>query len=128
MIIVIAVFSIITFVIALWLFRIVPLGNKAALVSRNVVSTIRSNDADDIEREKAAQEASILLMGIFFSILYRSVLTLAASFLPIWFSDRLGWATIEAVTAFLFRVDVISISSIVLIIGYFAQKKLWHSK
>ncbi len=128
MIVVVAVFSIATFIIALWLFRIVPLGTKAVLVSKDAVSTIWNNDHDDMAREKATQKASIMLMGILFSILYRSVLTLAASLLPIWLADWLGWAKSEEVTAFLFRFDVISISSVVLMIVYFAGKKLWLSK
>jgi len=128
MIVVVAVFSIATFIITLWLFRIVPLGTKAVLVSKDAVSTIRNNDHDDMAREKAAQKASMMLMGILFFILYRSVLTLGASLLPIWLADWLGWAEREEVTAFLFRFDVISISSVVLMIVYFAGKKLWLSK
>lgn len=128
MIVFVAVSSIATFIIALWLFRIVPLGTKAILVSKDAVSTIRNNADDDMAREKAAQKASIVLMRIIFSILYRSVLTLAASLLPIWLADWLRWAKSEEVTAFLFRFDVISISSVVLLIIYFAGKNLWLSK
>ena len=68
MIVVIASISVVSFIIALWAFRIVPLGKKAITVSHDALSTIRDDRYDDIEREKAIQKASILLIKIFFSI------------------------------------------------------------
>ena len=128
MIVVIAFISIVTFIIALWLLRIVSIGAKAITISQDAVSTLRNDNYDDTEREKATQQASIKLLGIFFSILYRAILAFAAPWLPIWLADWLGWVKSEEVTAFLFRVDVILVSSILLSIIYFAGKRLWHSK
>ena len=125
---VIEFFSIVTFIAALWLFRIVPLGVKAISISQDAVSTLRNESYDDLEREKAVQQASIMLFRVFFSIVYRSILTLAASLLPIWLADWSGWVKSEEVTAFLFRTDVILIASILLLIVYFAGKRLWFPK
>jgi len=128
MIAVIAFLSIISFIIALWMFRIVPLSSKAISISQDAVSTLRDDSYNDIEREKAVQHASIMLLKIFFSIFYRTVLTFTICLLPIWLADWLGWVKSEEVTAFLFRVDVILITSLLLLIVYFAGKRLWPSK
>lgn len=128
MIVVVAVISIGMFIIAFWLLRIVPLGIKASLASKEAVLILRNADNDDSTREIEARKASIVLMRMFFSILYRSALTLAASFLPIWLADRFNWASIEEVTSFLVRFDVMFISSFVLIIVYVAGTRLWPSK
>jgi len=128
MTLVIAFVSVVAFILALWVFRIVPLGAKAISISKDAVSVMRDDRYNDLEREKAVQQYSILLLKVFFSIIFRSVLVFAASILPIWFAGLLGWINVEEVTAFLFRADVILITSILLILIYFAGKALWPSK
>jgi hypothetical protein len=120
--------SIITFIIALWMFHIVPLGTRAISISKNAIKTIHDDRYNDAEREKAMQQASILLAKVFFSIFYRTLLVFAASLLPIWITDWAGLVKSEDVTTFLFRTDVILITSFLLILIYFIGKKLWHSK
>ena len=128
MTIVIASLSIVTFIIALWIFRIVPIGASAISISQNAISTIRDDRYDDREREKEIQLASILLIKVFFSIFYRSILVFTVSLLPIWLADLSGLVRSEEVTAFLFRIDVILFTSIILILIYLIGKKLWPSK
>ncbi len=128
MIVFLASLSVIIFIIALWAFRIVPLCVKAISISQDAISTIRNDNYNDIEREKAVQQASIMLLKIFFSIFYRTILILITCLLPILLADWLGWAKTEDVAAFLSRLDVILIFTILLLIIFFAGKKLWLSK
>lgn len=128
MIIVIAFASIVTFIFFLWILHIVPLSAQAISISKDAVSTIRDDRYDDVDREKAVQQASILLIKTFFSIFYRSILVFTASLLPIWLADWLGWTNSGEVIAFLLRGDVILIVSVSLLLIYFAGKSLWTSK
>jgi len=128
MIVVIAVLSIAAFIAALWLFRIVPLSTEAITISQDALRILRHESYNDIQREKAVQQASISLFKIFFCIFYRSILAIAAGLLPIWIAHNFNWARSKEVTAFLSRGDVILISSIILLIAYFAGKKFWASK
>jgi len=119
-----AIVSIFTFIAALWIFRIVPISAKAISIYREAISTMKDDNFSDIEREKALQQASIRLLGSFFSILYRAVLTLGACFFPILVADWLELVKIEDVTVFLLRIDVILITTIVLLVVYFIRKRL----
>ena len=125
---IIAIVSIVTFIITLWMLRIVQLGARAISISHDAISTIRDDRYDDAVREKAMQQASVSLIKVFFSIFYRSILVFTASLIPIWLADWLGWVNAEEVTAFLFRADVILITTILLILIYFAGKTSWLSK
>lgn len=128
MTVVIAFVSIATFIIILWLLHIVQLGAKAISISQGALTIMQNERLGDADREKAVQQSSIMLFKIFFSIFYRSILVVTASLMPIIVADWLGWVKSEEVTAFLFRVDVISITSILLVIIYFVGKALWPSK
>ena len=128
MTVVIALVSIVAFIFALWVFRIVPFGARAVSISKDAASVMRDDRYNDLEREKAVQQYSIRLFKVFFSIIFRSVLVFAVSILPIWLAGLLGWINVEEVTAFLLRADVILITSILLIVIYFAGKALWPSK
>jgi len=128
MTVVIAFVSVGAFILALWAFRIVPLGARAISISKDAASVMRDDRYNDLEREKAVQQYSIRLFKVFFSIIFRSVLVFAVSILPIWLAGLLGWINVEEVTAFLLRADVILITSILLILVYFAGKALWPSK
>jgi len=120
--------SILVFVAALWLLRIVPLATSAISASRRALETLGDKALDDLDREKAMQSASLSLLKIFFSILIRGCLALLASLLPIWLADRAGIADGQGVVEFLSRIDVILVASVVLLAIYFLARRARPSK
>lgn len=117
--------SILVFLVALWLLRLVPVASGAMTTARGALDAMRDEALDDAAREKAVQKASLQLMGAFVSIVVRGAVSLAASLLPIWLADRLALAADTDVIAFLSRWDVIVIASVVIIAAYVAWVRLW---
>ncbi|WP_193369824.1 hypothetical protein [Pelagibius marinus] len=123
----VALASICAFIGAFWLLGIVRRAAAALAVTRGALAAMRDAALDEDAREKEVQRASLKLLGIFFSILARSLLALFASFLPIWVADTLGLASSETVLLFLARWDVILVVSLVLLAGYVLWNRLWAS-
>lgn len=119
MIISVALLSVFCFMTAFWWLKITRVGTQAIKTAQSAMATMGDKGLNDEAREKAIQAASIKLFKAFFSILIRSALALAISFLPIWLAHWTGLASIDAVIGFLSRWDVIVIISVVIIGGYF---------
>ena len=117
--------SIVLFLIALWLLRLVPVASGAIATAQGAMAAMRDPALDDAAREKAVQAASLRLMGSFASIVVRGALSLGVSLLPIWLADVTGLASGAAVIDFLSRWDVIIIASVVIVAGYVVRIKLW---
>ena len=125
MIAAVGIVSIVLFLIALWLLRLVPVASAAVATARGAVAAMRDPALDDAAREKAVQAASLRLMGAFASIVVRGALSLGASLLPIWLADLTGLASGWAIVDFLSRWDVIVVASVVIVAGYVVRVKLW---
>lgn len=126
MIVAIAIVSTLVFILALHGLRVINIGRKVIVVAQRGVDAIRDQSLSDEEKEKTVQQASLSLAAAFGSIIVRGGLTLAASFVPIYLADRLGYASIEQVLSFLSRLDVIAVLSIVIIAGYVVGPRLWR--
>lgn len=125
MIAAVGIASIVLFLVALWLFRLVPTAAGALATAQGAVGAMRDEALDDAAREKAVQSASLRLMGAFASIVVRGALSLGASLLPIWLADVAGLAAGNDVIDFLSRWDVIIIATVVIVAGYVIRIKLW---
>lgn len=123
----VALASICAFIAAFWLLGIVPRATAALAVTRGAFAAMRDTALDEEAREREVQRASLKLMGLFFSILGRSLLALLASLLPIWIADAMGLASRDTVLLFLARWDVILVVSLVLLAGYVLWNRLWAS-
>ena len=111
---VVVIFGIV-FIVAFALLGIVRVASGVLATARNALGAMKDDDLSDEEREKIVQAASIKLLGAFFSILLRSVGALLAAFLPIWLAGMTGLASEDAVLAFLSRLDVILITTVVIL-------------
>ncbi len=118
MMVIVALVSVSFFLIAFWRLRIAQVGKESLKTSQSAFAAMGDKTLDDEAREKMIQGASIKLFSAFFSILIRSALALGISFLPIWLADLAGVVRIDTVLSFLARWDVITILSLVIIIGY----------
>lgn len=117
--------SIALFVVALWLLAVVRVSGEAVATARGAVAVMRDPQYEDEQREVLVQRASLKLMGAFLSILLRSALALLISCLPIYLAGITGQATADQVLAFLSRWDVIVLTSMAMIAGYFLYVRLW---
>ena len=117
--------SIIVFLVALWLARVVPASAGAVAIARGALAAMRDAELDDAARERAVRRASLQLLATFFSILVRGAVAIGASLVPIWLADAASLAASDQVIEFLSRWDVIVIASIVIVIGYLVRMWLW---
>lgn len=119
MIILVALLSIIFFLIAFWRLKISHICVGAIKTAQSAVTTMGDKSLGDEDRERVVQGASIKLFAAFFSISVRSIMALVVSFIPIYLAHLTGLATIDAVVGFLSRWDVIAVISAAIIGGYF---------
>lgn len=125
MIAAVGIASIVLFLIALWRLGLVRVAAGALATAQGALAVMRDASLDDAAREKAAQAASLRLLGIFFSITWRGGLSLGISLLPIWLADISGQAASAEVIGFLSRWDVIGIASAVVVAFYVVRVRLW---
>ena len=118
MILLTSILSIVTFVIALKVLGVIKAGADVLHVSRTALSVMRDSKLGEEQREIEVQQAAVRLLVLFLSISVRSILVLAASFLPIWVMSTLGATTVNDVVLFLSRWDVISVSTVALLLAY----------
>jgi hypothetical protein len=120
-----AIVSIGLFIGALRVFGVIRVGTGVLASAQDALALMRDESLDDEACEKLAQRASLQLFGAFASVLMRSVLTCAVSFLPIGLASLAGLVTIEEVLNYLSRWDVIVITTVVITIGYFIGMRIW---
>ena len=123
--ILIAAASIGVFILVFWLARVVGAAKTAIATTRGALKTMRDPEMDELAREKAVQGAAIKLVLGAGSILLRSLLALAAAFLPILAADWAGLVPQAAMLDFLARWDVILIATVVVTVGYIAGARVW---
>jgi len=124
MILLAAILSIATFVIALKALGVIKAGADVLHVSRTAVSVMRDSTLDEEQREVEVQQAAVRLLVLFLSITVRSIMVAALSLLPIWIMSVLGATTVNDVVLFLSRWDVISVSTVALLVAYLGWNTL----
>ena len=119
---IVAAASIAVFLVAFSALRVVAKCRSAIGVAHGAVATIKDPSLTDLDREELVQKASITLLGLFFSILIRSSLSLVLAAVPIWVGAALNISGTEEVIGFLSRWDVILASTLIIVI----MLALWH--
>jgi hypothetical protein len=127
MIVATAIGSIGVFIFGLRLFGVIRVAASALVTAQEAVTILKDNSLDDSTREKKLQNSALQLFGAFISILIRSMLTLLSSLVPIWLASFMGLVEIEDVTSYLFRWDVIAITTVLMVTGYFIWIRLRSS-
>jgi hypothetical protein len=123
-IITISLVSVVLFLLAFSLLRIVPVATGATKTALEAVSAMRDPSLDDEAREKTIQNFSISLFGSFFSILIRSIAALLTAAVPIYAADKLEFVVAADVTDFLSRWDIIIILTLVICTGWYIKSRL----
>ena len=117
--------SIGVFLLVFWLAAIVSTARRAIATTRNAMQAMRDPALDELERERAVQAAAIQLVFASGSLILRSLLALAAAFIPILASDWSGIVPQAEMLVFMERWDVIVIATVVVTLGYVVGLRVW---
>lgn len=123
--ILIAAASIGVFLLVFWLAGVVSTARRAIATTRNAMQAIRNPALDELARERAVQAAAIRLVVASGSLVLRSLMALAAAFIPILVADWAGIVPQAAMLAFMERWDVIVIATVVVTLGYVVGLCVW---
>jgi hypothetical protein len=121
-----AIAAVAVFAVAFWQLGVIRAASGAIAISRDSMGVMRDPQLDERARERAMQQASLRLIGACASILFRSLIAVLLSLVPIWAFSALGIVTFDQVLTFLSRWDVIAIVTVIMLAGYGLKKRLWH--
>jgi hypothetical protein len=119
--------SVLAFLAAFQLLRIVPAAQAAIVTSRQTMAVMNDATLDERAKETAVQRAALSLMKGFLSLVLRSALALVAAWLPIELADLAGLVPAEATMAFLMRLDVIAVTSVIVVLVLWLGGRSWRS-
>ena len=125
--IVMAIISVAIFILAFQGFGVARVGYDVKVHIEDAISIIRRKDLDDRTREKEIQRVSLKLFGSFFSIIFRSLITFLAAFIPIGAGHFLEIVDMKDVLRFLSRIDIIVVISIVITLWYIIKRQIKKS-
>jgi hypothetical protein len=91
--------------------------------SRNATDFLRDRAVSDDVKEKAMRQASLSLLRSFFSIGIRGMVAAGLSFLILVLFDLTGLASLDAVTRWLARWEVILSISLVVVAWLFIRRR-----
>lgn len=118
------VLSITGFVLVFLASDLVGKSKRVFAISNQAMSVMRDPALDDEAREKAVQQASIQLFGSFFGLAFRFAAAIAGATLPLWLADLSGWIPFAESIAFLSRIDVLVITTGVMLALWWMARAL----
>jgi hypothetical protein len=92
--------------------------------SRVVVKVLADPDIEDDAKEEAARQGSVELLKISLFVALKGAATLVAAMLPFAVSDALGLRPWNETVAFALRPDVLVITTIVMVGGWYLWRHL----
>lgn len=113
------------FLLVFWRANIVTIAKDAIVTTRNALRDMRDPALDELAREHAVQAAAVGLVKQAGSLILRSLLALAAAFIPILAADLANMSSQATTLAFMARWDVILIATAIITFGYVAGVRLW---
>jgi hypothetical protein len=121
---VIAAFAGIVLVIALRYAGLATVIRQATVHARSASRAMNDPGMDDRDKERIVQRAAIGVLGAFVSTLVRAGVVLGLAGIPIGLGELSGVADAGETLAWLMRVDVIVIGSVVVILGTLVARRL----
>ena len=116
MTIVVTALSVLAFIAAFKFLGILPKAQEAMTVSRRTAAVMGDRTLDEAAKEKAVQAAAGTLMMGFFGLVLRIVGILAAAYVPIFLADITGLLPEAEALAFMLRLDVIAVTSVLVVV------------
>lgn len=124
MVLVVTALSVLAFLVAFGALGVVAKAREAITISRAAGQVMGDSGLDDDAKEAAVQKAALSLMKSFVGLLARIAGILLAAYAPIFAADRAGLASETAVLDFMLRLDVIVVTTVVVIAAVWLLARL----
>jgi hypothetical protein len=126
---------VITYIVAVivfaWAFVAIRLPTRFSSVMsivNNVIAVLRDKTANDREKEKATQSASLALFRQAAIIVIHSIIVILFASLPLWLADFVGVASMNDSLSFAVRWDVLLVTLIVMTAGWYLWPRQRNKK
>jgi hypothetical protein len=123
---------ILTYSISVLLFCIIFLASKIVItcklilnIANQAVKTISDSSLDDLEKEKLTQASAIAMSKQCIILTFKLAILLACTAAPIGLADIMGLADYDDSVNFALRIDVLIVTTVLLMLLVFLQKKLF---
>lgn len=97
---------------------------QIAGVAGAAYSAMRDRSLDDLEKEKAVRRCALEMVKQTVRLSVKLLVILLAAAFPVWLANFLGWIDMEAFTRFALRVDVLLVTTAVIIIPVVAHRQI----
>lgn len=125
---IVAALSVLAFLAVFHFLAVIPKAQDAIAVSRNTAGLMRDATLDDDAKEAAVQKASLNLMKAFVGLLLRGGGAVLAAFVPLQLADWAGIVPLDASLDFMLRLDVILVTSVLIVALAFLGRRLGQGK
>lgn len=97
---------------------------RAIDTTKESASIIIDKRLNDQAKEKKIQKAAIKMIKLAFLITLKATACIITATIPLWIADSLKLVLLSEITVFALRIDVLMITTFLLIGGTYATKKL----
>jgi hypothetical protein len=97
---------------------------QVARTARTAFSTMTDPTLDDLAKEKTIQACAILMVKQVTALFIKLGIILLATVFPVWLTSALDLITIEAISSFVLRVDVMLITTAIMLVAIVAYKQI----
>jgi len=97
---------------------------QVAQAARTAFSTMTDTTLDDLAKEKAIQACAILMIKQAMALFIKLAIILLTTAFPVWLAGVLDLITIEAFSSFVLRVDVMLITTAIMLLAIVAHKQI----
>ena len=97
---------------------------RVALAAKTAFSTMRDDSMDDLAKEKTVQRCAIDMVKQAVTLFIKLAVIVLVTAFPVWLANTLNLITFEAFNHFVLRVDVILITTAVMLVLIVAYKQI----
>jgi hypothetical protein len=93
-------------------------------VAGTAYSAMRDRSLDDLAKEKTVQRCALEMVKQTVRLSIKLLVILLAAAFPVWLANFLGWIDMQPFTRFALRVDVLLVTTAVMVIAVVANRKM----
>lgn len=108
--------SVALFLLGFHFLKVVAVAQAAIGESREAASVMRDPAVDEDLKERRLQKASVALFGKLLSMILRTLVCVALSFIPLLLADSMGWAAEAEVIPLFYSWEVITATVIAFVV------------
>ena len=115
--------GIVLFVLAFSITRLANSFGQVMAIARRALRTISDSRLDDHDKERAARQAALQLLGQAALITLKGAITVACALFPFWLADVLALQPWDETMSFALRWDVLLITSVLMLAGWLLWRR-----